>query len=173
MILNETMNEIADAIREKTGKSEKIAPVNFAEEIKSISAGGGESGGSNVEYLDVSGVDSVLLTNIYAIGIPYAKGEVDGMIMAAPFSAFGNNLTIENMKAIGVDTSTQVAMKVGGQSMTMTFLEALNLRGYTAVEQFNAIPRITKEQFYSNYRYAKTYEEAIEVGIKYTLENLI
>ena len=41
MILNETMNEIADAIREKTGKSEKIAPINFAEEIKGITSGGG------------------------------------------------------------------------------------------------------------------------------------
>lgn len=39
MILNETMNEIADAIREKKGSTEKIAPINFAEEIKSISAG--------------------------------------------------------------------------------------------------------------------------------------
>ena len=44
MTLNETMNEIADAIREKTGKSELIKPVDFATEIKGISAGGsGES----------------------------------------------------------------------------------------------------------------------------------
>ena len=41
MTLNEVMTQTADAIREKTGKSEKIAPINFAEEIKSISAGGG------------------------------------------------------------------------------------------------------------------------------------
>lgn len=41
MTLNEVMKETADAIREKTGKSELIAPVDFAEEIKSISAGGG------------------------------------------------------------------------------------------------------------------------------------
>ena len=52
MTLNEVMKDTADAIREKTGKSEKIAPVNFAEEIKSISAGGGESGGSNYIYYD-------------------------------------------------------------------------------------------------------------------------
>lgn len=58
MILNETMNEIADAIREKKGTTDKIAPINFAEEIRGITAGGGgESGGSNVEYLDVSGID--------------------------------------------------------------------------------------------------------------------
>lgn len=45
---------VADAIREKTGKSELIAPVNFAEEIKSISAGGGGAeGGDEWQYYDV------------------------------------------------------------------------------------------------------------------------
>lgn len=44
MILNETVAAIADAIREKTGKSELIAPVNFAEEIKGITSGGGDGG---------------------------------------------------------------------------------------------------------------------------------
>lgn len=48
MILNEVMKDTADAIREKTGKSELIAPVNFAEEIKGITAGGG--GKSNYTY---------------------------------------------------------------------------------------------------------------------------
>ena len=48
MTLNETMVDIADAIREKTGKSELIKPIDFATEIKGISAGGGDapSGGS-------------------------------------------------------------------------------------------------------------------------------
>lgn len=50
MTLNEVMTKTADAIREKTGKNEKIAPINFAEEIKSISAGGGESGGGETMY---------------------------------------------------------------------------------------------------------------------------
>lgn len=39
MILNETVAAIADAIREKTGKSDLIAPMNFAEEIKGIAVG--------------------------------------------------------------------------------------------------------------------------------------
>lgn len=42
MTLNEVMKDTADAIREKTGKSEKIAPVDFASEIKGITAGGEE-----------------------------------------------------------------------------------------------------------------------------------
>jgi hypothetical protein len=42
VVLSEVMKDTADAIREKTGKSDPIAPINFAEEIKSITAGGGE-----------------------------------------------------------------------------------------------------------------------------------
>jgi hypothetical protein len=47
MILNETVAAIAEAIREKTGKSELIAPVDFASEIKGITAGGGSGGGND------------------------------------------------------------------------------------------------------------------------------
>jgi hypothetical protein len=39
MTLNGTMADIASAIREKTGKEDKIAPVDFAKEIQGISVG--------------------------------------------------------------------------------------------------------------------------------------
>ena len=55
MILNETMVEIADAIREKTGKSELIKPVDFATEIKGITSGGGESGDDGWVYYKFDG----------------------------------------------------------------------------------------------------------------------
>lgn len=51
MILNEVMKETADAIREKKGKSDLIAPVNFAEEIKGITAGGGDASEKYRYYL--------------------------------------------------------------------------------------------------------------------------
>ena len=41
MTLNEVMKETADAIREKKGTTYLIAPVDFATEIKGITAGGG------------------------------------------------------------------------------------------------------------------------------------
>jgi hypothetical protein len=50
MTLNEVMKDTADAIREKTGKSELIAPVDFASEIKGITAGGGESNFTYYRY---------------------------------------------------------------------------------------------------------------------------
>jgi hypothetical protein len=49
--LNDVMKETADAIREKTGKSDLIAPMDFAEEIKSISAAG--ASGSKMRYFKV------------------------------------------------------------------------------------------------------------------------
>ena len=57
MTLNEVMKETADASREKTGKSELIKPIDFATEIKGITAGGGESA-STIEYLDMTNVSS-------------------------------------------------------------------------------------------------------------------
>lgn len=54
MTLNEVMKETADAIREKTGKSELIKPIDFATEIKGITAGGSEeSGDDGWEYYKV------------------------------------------------------------------------------------------------------------------------
>ena len=41
IIKGETLESIADAIREKTGKSDKMLPTEFAEEINAISGGGG------------------------------------------------------------------------------------------------------------------------------------
>ena len=56
MTLNEVMKETVDAIREKTGKSEKIKPIDFATEIKGITSGGGDapSGGEHMLYFDTS-----------------------------------------------------------------------------------------------------------------------
>jgi hypothetical protein len=56
--LNEVMKDTADAIREKTGKSELIAPVDFAEEIKGITAGGGDTSEDKWRYFDISAIDT-------------------------------------------------------------------------------------------------------------------
>ena len=48
--LSEVFKNTADAIRSKTGKTEKIKPVNFAKEIESISVGSGNSSGIVFDY---------------------------------------------------------------------------------------------------------------------------
>ena len=58
--LKDHLKEVADAIRAKKGTTELINPQDFSKEIASIEgggSGGGESGGSTIEYLDVSGID--------------------------------------------------------------------------------------------------------------------
>ena len=51
--LTDFMVDLADGIRAKKGTTEPINPQDFRKEIESIS-GGGESGGSNWRYFDVS-----------------------------------------------------------------------------------------------------------------------
>lgn len=48
--LTDFLTDVADAIREKKGTTEKINPQNFSEEIRGIESGGG--GNADIEYVD-------------------------------------------------------------------------------------------------------------------------
>lgn len=92
--LNEAMKETADAIREKTGKSDPIAPINFAEEIKSIPTGGGDtpSGGIKMIYLNLSAVGGVSVGMAKAsFGILNGLAKVDNTI--APAASLSSTIT--------------------------------------------------------------------------------
>ena len=146
MTLNEVMTQTADAIREKTGKTELIAPVNFAEEIKSISAGGGESGGSTIEYLDVSGLGE-LAPIVGTLGI-MARFENGGQVDICP-PALTLMESTENYKssirAVAIDPALEMLAPSLGNMSLQPVLEILSLFGVDST----AIPRITKEQFYT------------------------
>lgn len=144
MILNETMNEIADAIREKTGKSEKIAPVNFAEEIKSISAGGGGAEG-DWHYFDMSGVAPDIKTNGIIVAM-LVKLE-DGAISLIPGRYIGPSgvfgmLEIDTDKclALACDYSTEIFIN----GMKGTIGESVPTSPWYADAR-----EITKEEFYA------------------------
>jgi hypothetical protein len=66
--LNEVMKDIADAIREKKGTTELIAPVDFAEEIKGITAGGGE--GSVEEKVGMIYTTKDALLSAFDVALP-------------------------------------------------------------------------------------------------------
>ena len=158
MTLNEVMKDTADAIREKTGKSELIAPVNFAEEIKGITAGGGSGeSASTIEYLDVSGLDygsknQLLLYSLITRTSQFeALGQVQEpavhilgsvimlmLVDTTNFSTFCNAVT-----AIGMDFTMQLKSSSSG---IMTVLDELKVM--PVYEQLDSIPRLTKEQFY-------------------------
>lgn len=145
MILNETVAAIADAIREKTGKSDLIAPVNFAEEIKGITAGGGESGGENTyEYIELTrpegweGEDfsgEVVTPLLFSCAV-LVKIEFDGSkAITVPYTVGMQQI---EPTAIAYDPN----MLVQGQTGFIKVSEVFQMYGLPE------LPRITKEQFY-------------------------
>ena len=146
MTLNEVMKETADAIREKKGTSELIAPVNFAEEIKSISVGGGESGGIKLMYLNlapIGGVPMVGVKDAFGEFNPIAKTTFNNSPVIIPLATtvFDDERMVDAVALfIGVRTL------VGGGS-DITTSEAIldsKIPGWSDLQ-------ITKEQFYSLY----------------------
>ena len=159
MILNETVAAIADAIREKTGKSELIKPIDFATEIKGITAGGGGApSGSNVEYLELNGntwLADKLMGGIVEmkITVENAPFPIEGMIglgtavypMITQFAQMG---ATANIIAVSYNRDAATIMKQDGVVTTQTAHEVLVSKGESYVEAYNNVPRITKEQFY-------------------------
>ena len=153
MILNETVAKIADAIREKTGKSELIKPVDFAEEIKGISVGGGESV-SNVEYFDFSGglneswATYLIMSFIEVKGHPtLISGQSANLI--APANVYKTLVgELLSVRQASIDFSMPIIISAGGHTQTATVADFLIQQGATQ-EKLDALPRITKEQFYS------------------------
>ena len=144
MILNEVMKDTADAIREKTGKSELIAPINFAEEIKSISAGGGESA-STIEYFALTdGWFKDLGPMVaYCSSLVKAPTSQAGMVIApTTFAKILNNNEAVDPVAVAVDMSLMIS--AGGQQVTIKDV----ILGDGTTEEGLAKYRITKEQFY-------------------------
>ena len=148
MTLNEVMKETADAIREKTGRSDLIAPVDFAEEIKGITAGG-ESGGerryayiTNESFKSDFGLNAILSTYVSMV-----KANINGMCIASPsllmlYNAMGGN--IEPI-ALSIDLDMVAYTPSGKASLE----EALAYDGDLGVkEMWEALPKLTKEQFY-------------------------
>ena len=152
MILNETVAAIADAIREKTGKSELIAPINFAEEIRGITAGGGSTEG-DWEYYDCS--SSTEDMSLYAVYLSarVKKADVrDGVISKVQIGcvlfAFASS-DYDKYIAFAVDFS-QPCIDANG---TRTLREQIALYPNSEIAQIvgmlQSFPRLTKEQFYT------------------------
>ena len=153
MILNETVAAIADAIREKTGKSELIKPVDFAEEIKGISAGGsgGNASEGDWEYYDCSNSTEMAQYATYFSGI-IKKAEVRDDVMSnikiGCFLFAYCSSDYDKHIAIAIDYS-QSCIDANGKR---TLREQLALYPNSELAQmagmFQSLPRLTKEQFY-------------------------
>lgn len=84
--LTDFLTDVADAIREKKGTTEKINPQNFSDEIRSIEGGGG-SGNAEIEYADetVFGKDS------------YKNVVIDEGVVSIGDYSFYNAKNVENV----------------------------------------------------------------------------
>ena len=146
MILNETVAAIADAIREKTGKSELIKPVDFAEEIKGITAGGGESGGglsyfaidTSIEGSDVAFTHGSFLTKVI---YPDTKIILPTTLLVREI----NEELIKAIRAIATDVNAKV-VNFDGQTCLLWGGMAGTIEDFISM---GVLTPITKEEFYS------------------------
>lgn len=147
--LKKYVTAIADAIRTKEGSTEKINPQDFVQRIENLQVGGGTSE-SNIEYLDVRGLEDKMTIANYAIMIKTtAMGSITFMTggLLGQFVALG-----EDYYKMAIDATTAVAID-GSLEMTDPNTNTLVtigefIRGVYG-DTFDSIPRITKEQFYS------------------------
>lgn len=142
-------------------KNLNIAYLNGAEGMirrgtASSSGSGGDSGGetSTIEYLDVSGLKGTNKAYLVHFAL-YVKAYVENL--NTKFSGFSaeyidmvsNGKAVASTVATAIDFSHKVTVSTGiGEFAESTTMKGLLEVGITQ-EQLDAIPRITKEQFYS------------------------
>ncbi len=145
MTLNEVMTQTADAIREKTGTTEKIAPVNFAEEIKSISAGGGES--SKRYYKIELNETTDVYAQFYGTNIKVDVG--DGRVIVVGIGMiFAVGIPSTNWKAVAIDIDTPTFSPMNER--IISFREQIEMEGGNVDDLADAgLISITKEEFYT------------------------
>lgn len=154
--LKKYVTAIAEAIREKTGKSELIAPINFAEEIRGITAGGGGSGESEffMKYYDIDAMYSSLGATIdKASFIDNIKSETEAFVFLLAGIYTANNKGTAPLSMFPMESFNNVSklgflygltLVEGGKIMKVTpeFVSQI-LEGYS-IDQFE----ITEEEFY-------------------------
>jgi hypothetical protein len=151
--LNEVMKDTADAIREKTGKSELIAPVDFASEIKGITAGGGDAPSGDWEYYDCSSSAEDLSLHAAYLSARVKKANVrDGVISKVQIGciifAFASS-DYDKYIAIAVDFSQPCIDANGTRTLREQIASYPNSELAQIVGMLQSFPRLTKEQFYA------------------------
>ena len=150
--LKDHLKEVADAIRAKKGTTDLINPQDFATEISAI------SGGSTIEYLDVRNATDMTLYGVplkatVAYFAQLAKFDhpngVGGIIIETPMetSSWAEQEEYFTFDFISVAIDFNAIWRAS-KTGTDSVLTQLAFAGISQ-EQLDAIPRITKEEFYS------------------------
>ena len=126
----------------------------YNEIIQGVGSGSGSGEASNIEYLDVSGLEGTNKAYLVHFAL-YVKAYVENL--NTKFSGFSaeyidmvsNGKAVASTVATAIDFSHKVTVSTGiGEFAESTTMKGLLEVGITK-EQLDAIPRITKEQFYS------------------------
>ena len=118
-----------------------------------VSEGGGSSsGGSNYEYLDLSGESNQIKENILKISLEaFFDSEQLGLKLLSTASYVAAMVflssDVNGIKASKIDFNTKFTA-IGEVNINGTIMDALSTLGLTK-EQVDAIPRISKEEFYT------------------------
>lgn len=141
MTLNEVMKETADAIREKTGKSDLIAPVNFAEEIKGITAGGDAPSGGKYVYYDLRNANPDAKGMFLSYCALMVRFDGADMYTIPPLGIGGEGLDATLItKTLAAMTDLDLEIDLGEGLMKVR--DVMSMGGLT-------FPEITKEEFYA------------------------
>ena len=109
------------------------------------SEGGGDS---TIEYLDISGVEDKYIVFEWATSARLVIPQYAAIV--APVGRMVEtikNVGYDYVEAIGVDTSSMVAMRQGEDVLSTTMAEYISMSGNS--ELFDSLPRLTKEEFYN------------------------
>lgn len=123
------------------------------------SGGSGEDGGNTMEYFDLSNEQTAIYPILNSVALFCTKlklatsdGEPTAIMDYSGLSVM--SMQMANYKIIGggVDFNTITITKQNGEIIKSTYLESflqtIAQGGYT-IEDYNNLPRITKEQFYN------------------------
>ena len=124
-------------------KIESASEPTLAEMVEGEQSGGGAGTESTMEYIDISGLSGDASIDVLTTFAVFFKGTVSGAKMYGTIGLLINqNYTLE---ALAIDfTASIYSESIGIVSVS----QAVEMYGLTS-EQLAAIPRITKEEFYS------------------------
>lgn len=153
---------VAESIRRKEGSTEKINPQDFAQRIDNLQVGGGIPE-SNIEYLDVSGIDVPAEISMFLGGLcKFTQTGYNSEELA--YKGVADVFTM--MKHSGYDgvlkiTALAIPTGILNLPIKVTYLptgevtdegvtkDVLAARFGGVITQILNCPRITKEQFYT------------------------
>ena len=142
--LKDFLTDVADAIREKKGTTDKINPQNFSDEIKNISGGGLE-----MKYYNSSSFESSDKSVIrdFANIMYYKENDIPSIFVRSEYSI--------NVLAFGIIPQCKLMFPGENGALTITLKEYIDIMhdegafsySFSDLSEFE----ITEEEFYNSF----------------------